>query len=130
MDPILRFCAVGRQIGYGVYLALDTLTVVCTRSSCSHTIHHHHHEYRRVYGGVLSRTDANECVQPDALGIRRSLATKKIQREAFRAWMAGLLFNIMASVYTLSQIKAKASSLDRKSGESAVEKKKLERYSY
>ena len=54
---------------------------------------------------------------------------KKIQREAFRAWMAGLLFNIMASVYSLSQIKARVASLDRKSAESAVEKKKLERYS-
>ena len=29
MDTILKFCAVGRQVGYGVYLALDTLTVVC-----------------------------------------------------------------------------------------------------
>lgn len=79
---------------------------------------------------TLLRLVLISIVQPDALGIRRSPATKRIQREAFRAWMAGLLFNIMASVYTLSQIKAKASSLDRKSGESAVEKKKLERYVY
>ena len=72
-------------------------------------------------------SDANPSLQPDALGIRRSPTAKKIQREAFRAWMAGLLFNIMASVYSLSQMKARAALLDGKSAENAVEKKKLER---
>ena len=28
MDPILKYCAVGRQLGYGVYLSLDIVTYV------------------------------------------------------------------------------------------------------
>lgn len=28
MDPVLRYCAVGRQLGYGVYLTLDAVTYV------------------------------------------------------------------------------------------------------
>lgn len=28
MDPVLRYCAVGRQLGYAVYLSLDSLTYV------------------------------------------------------------------------------------------------------
>ena len=28
MDPVLKYCAVGRQLGYATYLSLDTLTYV------------------------------------------------------------------------------------------------------
>lgn len=28
MDPVLKYCAVGRQLGYGVYLTLDAVTYV------------------------------------------------------------------------------------------------------
>ena len=52
VDPVLKFCAVGRQVGYGVYLALDTLTVVCllrgslfwsdARSRAGHSFCYHH----------------------------------------------------------------------------------------
>lgn len=28
MDPVLRYCAVGRQLGYAGYLTLDTITVI------------------------------------------------------------------------------------------------------
>jgi Peroxisomal biogenesis factor 11 (PEX11) len=31
MDPVLRYCAVGRQLGYAGYLTLDSITVVCRR---------------------------------------------------------------------------------------------------
>ena len=34
MDPVLRYCAVGRQLGYAGYLTLDTVTVVCRRFTC------------------------------------------------------------------------------------------------
>lgn len=27
-DPVLRYCAVGRQLGYGVYLTLDAVNFV------------------------------------------------------------------------------------------------------
>jgi len=28
MDPVLKYCAVGRQLGYATYLTLDTITYV------------------------------------------------------------------------------------------------------
>ena len=28
MDPVLKYCAVGRQLGYATYLTLDTITFV------------------------------------------------------------------------------------------------------
>ena len=28
MDPVLRYCAIGRQLGYGMYLTLDAVTYV------------------------------------------------------------------------------------------------------
>ena len=28
MDSVLRYCAVGRQLGYGIYLSLDAVTFV------------------------------------------------------------------------------------------------------
>jgi len=28
MDPVLRFCAVGRQLGYAAYMTLDNITAV------------------------------------------------------------------------------------------------------
>ena len=31
-DPVLRYCAVGRQLGYGVYLSLDAVTFVSSFS--------------------------------------------------------------------------------------------------
>ncbi len=40
----------------------------------------------------------------------------------------GLLFNTVAGVYTLYQLRQKAQSVDRKDGEGVVESKKLERY--
>ena len=30
MDPVLKYCAVGRQLGYAVYLSLDAVTYVST----------------------------------------------------------------------------------------------------
>ena len=31
MDPVLRYFAVGRQLGYAGYLTLDSITMVCRR---------------------------------------------------------------------------------------------------
>ena len=31
MDPVLKYCAVGRQLGYAMYLSLDAVTYVSPR---------------------------------------------------------------------------------------------------
>lgn len=33
MDPVLKYCAVGRQLGYAMYLSLDAVTYVCAQTS-------------------------------------------------------------------------------------------------
>lgn len=69
----------------------------------------------------------NVRLQPDILGIRLNPLSKRIQTEAYRAWMAGLLFNTISGVYTLYHLKQRAVTLTGKNGKTAVEKKELER---
>jgi len=91
MDPVLRFCAVGRQLGYAAYMTLDNITAI------------------------------------DAIGIKKFQNIKKLQKEAYRMWMTGLLFNTVAGLYTLFRLKQRSQSIDKKEGEGAVESKKLDR---
>jgi peroxin-11B len=91
LDPVLRYCAIGRQLGYGTYLTFDMFTYL------------------------------------DAAGIRPMASAKRLGREAYRAWMTGLLFNVVAGVYTLYHLRLREKSLDRKDGEGVVEAKKLQR---
>ncbi|KAK3051725.1 Peroxisomal membrane protein PMP27 [Extremus antarcticus] len=92
MDPVLKYLAVGRQLGYAFYLSLDALTYI------------------------------------DASGIRKFEGAARLQKEAYRAWLAGLLCNVAAGVYTLYNMQAEM----KKQGESGdaekhVEVKKLEK---
>ncbi|KAF2416692.1 putative peroxisomal membrane protein PMP27 [Tothia fuscella] len=91
MDPILKYCAVGRQLGYTAYITLDNISAI------------------------------------DAIGIRKFDNIKKIQKEAYRMWMTGLLFNTLAGLYKLYQIKAHSSTVNKQDAEGAVQAKKLER---
>lgn len=92
MDPVLRYCAVGRQLGYAMYLLLDNITVI------------------------------------DAIGIRKLNSVKRLQKEAYRAWFAGLVCNLVAGVYTLVKLRQRRAAVDDKEAEGKVEEKKLERY--
>ncbi|KAG8532926.1 uncharacterized protein KY384_002804 [Bacidia gigantensis] len=89
MDPVLRYCAVGRQLGYAAYLSLDALTYL------------------------------------DATGIRPMESAKRLQREAYKAWFAGLMFNTIAGFYTLWRLKERESKIDKNEGEGVVEGKKI-----
>lgn len=93
LDPVLKALAVGRQLGYAVYLSLDALCYI------------------------------------DQTGIYKFSAGARLQKEASRAWFAGLACNIVAGAYTLYQLgeaaKRQASGVD---AEKKVEEKKLERY--
>ncbi|EHK98957.1 hypothetical protein GLAREA_01366 [Glarea lozoyensis ATCC 20868] len=91
LDPIIKYCAVGRQLGYAGYLSLDTITVL------------------------------------DAAGIRKSEATKRIQKEAYRCWMFGLLFSTMSGVYSLYNLRLQQQRVDKKDGEGVVASKRIEK---
>lgn len=66
--------------------------------------------------------------QPDVVGFRKSANIKTVQEQAYRAWMTGLLFNVVAGVYSLAQLRKRVAAVDEKEAESVVEKKKIERY--
>jgi peroxin-11B len=92
LDPVVKYCAVGRQLGYAGYLTFDAVTVL------------------------------------DAAGIRKSPATQRLQREAYRCWMIGLLFSTVSSAYSLYNLRQQAAKLDKKEGEDVVASKRIEKY--
>jgi len=91
LDPVIKYCAVGRQLGYAGYLSLDALTFL------------------------------------DAAGIRKSPSTKRIQQEAYRCWMIGLLFSAVSSAYSLYNLRQQQSRIDKKDGEGVVTSKRIEK---
>lgn len=61
------------------------------------------------------------------MGIRPLNSAKRLQREAYKAWLTGLMFNAVAGLYTLFQLRQRELGLDRKEGEGMVETKKVQR---
>ena len=54
-------------------------------------------------------------------------SAKRLQKEAYRAWFVGLLFNAVAGTYTLWQLRQREQSIDKKEGEGVVESKTIMR---
>ncbi|KAL8946326.1 MAG: hypothetical protein Q9222_007260 [Ikaeria aurantiellina] len=90
-DELLRYCAVGRQLGYATYLTLDMAAYL------------------------------------DSAGIWKFESAKRMQREASRAWLAGLLFSAVSGLYTLWGLRQRELDLDKADGEGIVQSKKIER---
>ncbi|KAI1000487.1 hypothetical protein K3495_g7708 [Podosphaera aphanis] len=91
IDPVIKYCAVGRQLGYAGYLTLDAMTYL------------------------------------DLAGIRKSPSTPRLQREAFKFWMFGLLFSAASGAYSLYSLKQEEAQIDKKSGEGVVASKRIEK---
>ena len=54
-------------------------------------------------------------------------SAKRLQKEAYRAWMTGLIFNAVAGFYSLWRLGQREEKINKKEGEGVVEGKKLER---
>ncbi|KAK0782295.1 aspartate--tRNA ligase dps1 [Friedmanniomyces endolithicus] len=92
IDPVVKYLAVGRQLGYAFYIALDNLAYF------------------------------------DQTGVRKFDGAVRVQKEAYRAWLAGLACNIVAGTYQLYNLRVAArKQRDGQDAEKAVEAKKLER---
>lgn len=65
--------------------------------------------------------------QLDSAGIRPLASAKRLQKEAYRAWFTGLIFNATAGLYTLWQLRQKEQNIDKSNGEGVVESKKIQR---
>lgn len=92
MDPFVKYCSVGRQLGYAGYMTLDSLTYL------------------------------------DTAGIRKSPATKRLQQEANRFWLMGLLFSVVSGAYSVYSLRQQQARIDKKDGEGVVASKKIEKY--
>ncbi|KAG9561294.1 peroxisomal biogenesis factor 11, partial [Aureobasidium melanogenum] len=93
LDPVIRFCTTGRQLGYGAYMLTDTLTYL------------------------------------DASGVRPSATAKRMQVQAYKAWMTGLCFSVLNGVYTIYKSRSEEAAQTDKAvaAEKTVEVKKLQR---
>jgi len=91
LDPVIKYCSVGRQLGYAGYLSLDAITFL------------------------------------DATGIRKSPSAKRLQQEAYRCWMIGLLFSAVSGAYSLYNLRQQSSRIDKKDGEGVVASKRIEK---
>ncbi|KAK5109974.1 hypothetical protein LTR62_006341 [Meristemomyces frigidus] len=91
-DPVLKYLAVGRQLGYAFYILLDNVAFV------------------------------------DSSGIRKFGGAVRAQREAYRAWLVGLMCNVVAGLYTMYGLQVKQrKQRDGQDAEKAVEGKKLQK---
>ena len=54
-------------------------------------------------------------------------SAKRLQREAYRAWMTGLMFNAVAGFYSLWRLRQREEKINKKEGEGVMEAKKLAR---
>lgn len=64
----------------------------------------------------------------DAAGVKPNATMKRLAKEAYRAWMTGLLFSLVQGVYGLYRIRGQKREIQATDAEKAVEVKKLERY--
>jgi len=92
MDPVLKYLAVGRQLGYAGYMLMDNLTYL------------------------------------DFAGVRKFDGAKRLQREAYKAWVAGLVCNVAAGLYTLYNMKNESQRNEMSAdAEKTVQRKTLEK---
>jgi len=91
LDNMVRYCAVGRQLGYAGYLTLDAVSTL------------------------------------DAVGVRKFEGVKKVQKEAYRFWMFGLMFSVASSSYSLWRLRQQEGRIDKKEGEGVVASKRIQK---
>lgn len=76
------------------------------------------------YAGYLT-LDAATVV--DAAGIRRFEGAKRLQREAYRCWMVGLVFSAVSGAYGLYQLRQQQGKIEKTDGEGVVASKRIEK---
>ncbi|KAL7275119.1 Peroxisomal membrane protein PMP27 [Rhizina undulata] len=91
LDPVLRYCAVGRQLGYAGYLTFDAMSWL------------------------------------DATGLWKGKSGKKLQEQAYKAWMFGIIFSLVGGVYTLYSLTEKEKAVKKTEAEGKVEGERIVR---
>lgn len=78
-----------------------------------------------IRGRNYDEAKADDFAQLDAAGILPLASAKRLQQEAYKAWMAGLTCNAIAGLYTLWQLRQREQRIDKNEGEGVVESKKV-----
>ena len=76
------------------------------------------------YGGYMF---FDMLTVPDALGVKKYEGAKRLQTNAYRFWLTGLLASALAGVYTNYKLRQRAVALDKKDAEGKVENVKIAR---
>ena len=76
------------------------------------------------YAGYMS---CDTLTYLDAAGVRPSLAAKRLQREAYKFWLAGLSFSVLNGVYAIYRSRQEVLQ-ESGDAEKAVELKAVQRY--
>ncbi len=63
----------------------------------------------------------------DAAGIKKNAAAKRLQAQAYKAWLVGLLASALSGVYSNYMLIQRAKAISEKDGNGKVEAKKIER---
>lgn len=90
-DMVVQWLQIIRQLGFGVFLGLDTATVA------------------------------------DAAGIRKSIHTARLLREAYKAWLVALLASSASCLWQNYQLIQRKKLLNESDGEAKVEAKKIDK---
>lgn len=63
----------------------------------------------------------------DAAGIKKSAAAKRMQAQAYKAWLVGLLASTLSGIYSNYTLMQRTRAINEKDGEGKLEAKKIER---
>jgi peroxin-11B len=66
----------------------------------------------------------------DAAGIKKSVAAKRLQVQAYKAWLVGLLASALSGIYSAYTLRRRAKAINEKDGEGKLEAKAIEKYRY
>jgi peroxin-11B len=64
----------------------------------------------------------------DATGVRKSAAAKRLQEQAYKAWLFGLAASTLSGIYSHYLLTQRARTITEKDGEGRAEAEKTEKY--
>lgn len=64
----------------------------------------------------------------DAMGVKKYESTKRIQANAYRFWLTGLVASALAGIYSNYALRQRTTQIDEKDAEGKMEKVKIARY--
>lgn len=61
----------------------------------------------------------------DAIGVRKSAATKRLQEQAYKAWLVGLVASTLSGIYSTYTVTKRVGAINENDTEGKLEAKKI-----